>query len=377
MKVVVHCPLSTQFKRSSKNKPEERQRVIVERLTQNDNCFVSCPEFTNQDITNNEFMKIVTDVHDDDFINFLMNSYRSYEQDGFNSDFAYTIGSEDDNNNNKIIGLICAVFVKNQDGEKRLKELLPLWKHIAFYATDNITPIFEHSKDNIFKSAFASYEMAKILMNSENCFGYNYGYVVASSPGHHAGKKFYGGYCFVNNAMIGTMTFLTRYNRVCILDLDFHAGDGTEDIVRKYNSDNKNKRIRSISVHMNPIYDYPHYRGINLDIESNKKDDIYNLTMEPHCSKEDYMKLLTNAIDLINDFGPTAIVLAFGADTHYKDPEVVKPCSLHEDDYIEIGKYIGSCVRQNTCKLLITQEGGYYIEAVPTIVENLLNGISS
>ncbi|MBN0825763.1 histone deacetylase family protein, partial [Pseudomonas aeruginosa] len=50
-------------------------------------------------------------------------------------------------------------------------------------------------------------------------------------PGHHAAADYMGGYCFFNNAAIAAQAFLDRgAGRVAILDVDYHHGNGTQDI---------------------------------------------------------------------------------------------------------------------------------------------------
>ena len=50
-------------------------------------------------------------------------------------------------------------------------------------------------------------------------------------PGHHAAIDMYGGYCFVNNAAVAAQHLLdTGAKRIAILDVDFHHGNGTQDI---------------------------------------------------------------------------------------------------------------------------------------------------
>ena len=50
-------------------------------------------------------------------------------------------------------------------------------------------------------------------------------------PGHHASKNQYGGYCFINNAAIAAQKQLhDGAQKVAILDVDFHHGNGTQDI---------------------------------------------------------------------------------------------------------------------------------------------------
>ena len=54
-------------------------------------------------------------------------------------------------------------------------------------------------------------------------------YTLCRPPGHHAGPGYYGGFCLLNNAAIAARA-LAGLGRVAIVDVDFHHGNGTQDI---------------------------------------------------------------------------------------------------------------------------------------------------
>lgn len=83
-------------------------------------------------------------------------------------------------------------------------------------------------------------------------------FCIIRPPGHHAGYNGLlndsesSGFCIFNNIAAGAMHALserhrTRCERVAILDIDVHHGNGTEDIVRKINDP---ARILFFSVHL-------------------------------------------------------------------------------------------------------------------------------
>ena len=56
-------------------------------------------------------------------------------------------------------------------------------------------------------------------------------YGLCRPPGHHAGKALYGGYCFFNNAAIVAQALsASGASRVAILDIDYHHGNGTQQL---------------------------------------------------------------------------------------------------------------------------------------------------
>jgi acetoin utilization deacetylase AcuC-like enzyme len=56
-------------------------------------------------------------------------------------------------------------------------------------------------------------------------------FALCRPPGHHAARDLYGGYCFLNNAAIAAQSLRDHgAARVAVLDVDFHHGNGTQDI---------------------------------------------------------------------------------------------------------------------------------------------------
>lgn len=255
---------------------------------------------------------------------------------------------------------------------EKLKQTIPLWKHVTFYCTDFMCPIFEHTWNDVMMSGYNTFQLAvKFIDDPYKCV-----YSVTSNPGHHAGRDFFGGYCFLNNSMIACRTLLcaSNVNKVCILDLDFHAGDGTNDIVEHLVTNSKFKdRIKSISIHMNPLYDYPNFRGFDTE----NSESVTNIVFEPECDSKQYFAHLHKAVQMIKDYGPKYVVLPFGADTYYKDPEVVSKCNLTLQDYKSMGQVLGQLCKESGIKLFITQEGGYCVEDIGDIVVHLLTGIDT
>lgn len=378
------------IKRSTLNKPEERQKIIVEALSESDEFAVSeiiFPEIMFDDHNNNncisveddEFMDTLMNIHSSEFLHFLNEAYSSFlnaRELELTRDHEYIdLITNDDESITELIGLIPnSNYNSFTDFEikRDILRVLPKWKLVNLFCTDTDCPIFPYTFINVYYTAKSTFKTAQTLMTSSDikCV-----YNINASPGHHAGHHFYGGYCFLNNAMVTAETFLNSdpTTKVCILDIDYHAGDGTHDIVKRYeNYDDVKNRIMSISIHMNPIYDYPHVRGFEFE----NTDIAKYITLLPNCNYTAYKRALNKAIDMITEFRPNYLVLAFGADTYHKDPEVVAKCELQLDDYYDIGEIIGMTCNSLNCKILITQEGGYFIEDIGLILKNLLCGIN-
>lgn len=370
------------IKRSTRNKPEERQKVIIEALSKHDEFTISeiiFDDLKSDDNNVNEFTQILMNVHCSTYLHFLNDAYSSFlnaRELGLTRDHEYIdfVTNEDDSIT-ELIGLVPnSNYNSFTDGETKqnIIHILPKWKLVNLFCTDTDCPIFSDTFVNVLYTAKSTFKAAQTLIATDDvrCV-----YVVTPSPGHHVGYRFYGGYCFLNNALIAGETLLNSdpTTKVCILDIDYHAGDGTHDIVKRYeNYDDVKNRIMSISIHMNPIYDYPHARGFEFE----NTDIAKYITLLPNCNYDNYKRALAKAINMIIDFKCNYLVLAFGADTYYKDPEAVAKCELQLEDYYDIGETIGATCNSLNCKILITQEGGYFIEDIGLILKNLLYGIN-
>ena len=82
-------------------------------------------------------------------------------------------------------------------------------------------------------------------------------YGLCRPPGHHATTSLYGGYCFFNNAAIAALHVAsTTGGRVAVLDVDYHHGNGTQQIF--YERDD----VPFVSLHGDPARAYPYLTGL-------------------------------------------------------------------------------------------------------------------
>ncbi len=81
-------------------------------------------------------------------------------------------------------------------------------------------------------------------------------FALCRPPGHHAGADYFGGYCYLNNAAIAARAAQAAGRaRVAVLDVDYHHGNGTQDIFWDDGS------VFYASLHADPATDYPFYWG--------------------------------------------------------------------------------------------------------------------
>ena len=78
----------------------------------------------------------------------------------------------------------------------------------------------------------------------------------AAHPATTPARAMYGGYCFFNNAAIAAHAIIgATGERVAILDVDFHHGNGTQQIFWRRGD------VRYVSIHADPDRQYPYFLG--------------------------------------------------------------------------------------------------------------------
>jgi len=290
-------------------------------------------------------------VHNPKMLEYLLNCYNSFVE---NPDHGY------DYVENGIIPYTIPHFKVSDDKINRLH----YWKQAGIWCTDQITPIFA----NTWKTAF---EPTNNCYNVKNVIEYATKqtiYCLNLYPGHHAVYDTYGGYCFLNNPAICARTLLQNKpeNKIAILDIDYHAGDGTANIFK----DDPN--VTTVSIHANTDYDYPFY---GCDDETDNKTRNKFITFLPKCTPADYLQHLILGISFIREDEPNVLIIAFGGDTYKDDPDASETCrcSLDFSDYYNIGKIIRESFPN--IPIVVTQEGGYNTDNIAEIAVSFLQGL--
>lgn len=186
-------------------------------------------------------------------------------------------------------------------------------------------------------------------------------------PGHHAGADFLGGYCFVNNAAVATQAFLDQgAQRVAVLDVDYHHGNGTQAIF--YDRPD----VFFASIHGDPRTEYPFYlghadeRGSGAGLGAN-----LNLPLPRGTHYATWAQALDTALAAIQAFGAEALVASLGMDTFEGDP--ISGFTLKSDDYLRVGDRLA---RAGLPTAFIF-EGGYAVEEVGINAVNVLQAFTS
>jgi acetoin utilization deacetylase AcuC-like enzyme len=190
-------------------------------------------------------------------------------------------------------------------------------------------------------------------------------YSLCRPPGHHVGPAAYGGSCYLNNAAIAAQALRKRgAERVAILDIDAHHGNGTQAIF--YDRDD----VYVGSVHVDPAAGwFPHYagypeeRGGGAGAGANR-----NLPLAPGSGDEVWLAAVDQLCDEARARGTDALVVSLGLDAFEDDPE--SPLRVTVEGYRRAGEMIGGLA-----PIVVVQEGGYNLAALGALAVATLEGL--
>jgi acetoin utilization deacetylase AcuC-like enzyme len=189
-------------------------------------------------------------------------------------------------------------------------------------------------------------------------------FALCRPPGHHAGPRAMGGYCFLNNAAIAAQALRDRgAARVSILDVDYHHGNGTQAMF--YDRPD----VQVVNVHADPMVEYPYFLG-HADERGAGDGEGFNLNLPlPHGTDfERWDGALEIACAAVARHAPDVVVVSLGVDTFHGDP--ISQFTLDTPDYPRIGARIRGLGRPT----LFVMEGGYAVEAIGVNAVGVLTG---
>jgi acetoin utilization deacetylase AcuC-like enzyme len=229
----------------------------------------------------------------------------------------------------------------------------------GYYIMDLSACIVEATYEAALASAYCALSAADSISSSSENHSYP-AFALCRPPGHHAGKDYAAGYCFINNASVAA-NWLSSKGKVAILDIDYHAGNGTQDIFFERND------ILTISIHGDPEYEYPHYIGFADETGAGIGVGFHhNFPLPAGTDEMQYLLILNKAARLIKEFAPKYLVISAGMDIFDGDP--LGKFKITQNGFTEIGKRIAAL----GIPTVVVMEGGYANEALGTNTVNLL-----
>lgn len=181
-------------------------------------------------------------------------------------------------------------------------------------------------------------------------------YAVCRPPGHHAGRGFLGGYCFLNNACLAAKVLQAAGLRVGVIDTDYHHGNGSADVLRDETD------IPFVSFHASTLTNFPYHETAPL-----AANQAFVAFAEPP-AEADYLARLADQLDRWSD--RDVLVVSLGYDLVRGDP--------HGGWTMTPGFFrrLGRLFRESGRRLCVVQEGGYALDQLAECAGELARGLA-
>lgn len=230
---------------------------------------------------------------------------------------------------------------------------------LGYYSFDAGAPFVKGTWEAIKSSYDVALTGAKLVKNGEPA-----AFALCRPPGHHAGAGFMGGYCYINNAAVAAQWFLDQgAKRVAILDVDYHHGNGTQEIFYS------RADVQVLNLHGDPMVEYPYFLG-HADEHGEGAGEGFNVNypLPFGTTWEAWSAALDDACAKLSAYGPDVVVVSLGVDTFENDP--ISKFKLKSADFPKIGQRIAKLGRPT----LFVMEGGYAVEEIGVNAVGVLTG---
>lgn len=230
----------------------------------------------------------------------------------------------------------------------------------GYYLGDLASPIGPHTWRSALRSthsAVAAADHARATQGSA--------YALCRPSGHHAHADRAGGFCYLNSSAAAAQRLRQSYDKVAVLDVDAHHGDGTQNIFYR------RADVMTLSLHADPTHYYPFYTGYAHE-RGYGSGHGYNVNYPlPHgADSATFLAALDEALTALRDYRPQALVLPLGFDTYKDDPISVLKVDI--DAYRQLGERIAGL----GLPTVVVQEGGYMVEAIGGALDAFLQGLA-
>jgi acetoin utilization deacetylase AcuC-like enzyme len=280
---------------------------------------------------------VLARVHDADYLAFLRGAHDAWRAEGHGG------------------FLLPGAFPAR--GMRRDRVPTGLHARLGYYAFDAGTPIVAGTWQAARAAAHCAITAADLVVAGERS-----AYALCRPPGHHAGRAVFGGYCYLNNAALAAQRLRDAgLSRVAVLDVDYHHGNGTQDIFWERDD------VLFVSIHGDPDTEYPWYLG-HADERGVGAGEGYNLNypLPRGTDWTRYAATLELALDQIARYAPQALVVSLGVDSFEGDP--ISQFRLAAADFPRMGERIAAL----DLPTVLVQEGGYAVAELGDIVAGVL-----
>jgi acetoin utilization deacetylase AcuC-like enzyme len=281
----------------------------------------------------------ILEVHENEMVNLLKNAYQQLNIDDSRR------------------SVIPETF--NVDGGRKHRPY-SVWGLLGMYAFDTSSPLFENTWEVAYWSAQTALSAAALVLAG----GEQVAYALCRPPGHHAMRNKFGGFCYLNNVAIAANWLAQQGHRVAILDIDYHHGNGTQDIFYGRSD------VLFCSIHADPLNEYPYYWGYADEYGTSAGVNYnFNFPLPLSCKELEYMTAFDEALHKIRQYVPDILLVSLGVDIIEGDP--VGGFNMTTSTLARLGAKIAAF----DLPTIVLQEGGYHLPTLGKNVVTFLKGI--
>ena len=188
-------------------------------------------------------------------------------------------------------------------------------------------------------------------------------YALCRPPGHHAYADSAGGHCILNNSAAAAAFLRRHHDRVAVLDIDVHHGNGTQGIFWERGD------VLTVSVHADPSSFYPFYAGyVGENGAGPGQGANLNIPLPRGSGDQVWLDAIAGALDRVAAFKPGALVLALGLDAHERDP--LGGLSVTTPAFGDAARLVAAA----GLPTVLVQEGGYLSDDLSANLTSFMGG---
>jgi acetoin utilization deacetylase AcuC-like enzyme len=273
-------------------------------------------------------------VHDPEFVDWLARAWPEWE----------AAGLVEESGQRRVVPYVFAL--PQLTSGRPVPEPAAVWARSGRYALDTMTLIAPGTYAAARGAVDAALTACDLVLGGEHPSAY----VACRPPGHHAAAALYGGSCYLNNAAVAAQHLRDRgMDRVAILDIDAHHGNGTQELF--YDRPD----VFFGSVHVDPGRGwFPHFlgfadeRGAGAGVGANR-----NIALPPGTGDAGWLDAVASLVAEAEATAPDALVVSLGVDAAAGDPE--SPLEVTPDGFAAAGRALAGL----GVPTVMVQEGGY------------------
>ena len=282
---------------------------------------------------------VLLEAHDRELVGYLESAWESWS----------TAGLPNDPGQTRVVPYVFA-----HEGIRPRRVPTAAWARPGYFAYDTMTLIGPGTWEAARGAVDAALTAVDLVVA-----GAPHAYALCRPPGHHVCRAAYGGSCYLNNAAVAAVALRRSADRVAVLDVDAHHGNGTQEIFWD------REDVQVASVHVDPAAGwFPHFLGF----ADETSDSNLNLPLVPGTGDEGWLQAVREAAGWID---AEALVVSLGVDAAASDPE--SPLRVSPNGFREAGRIVGAL----GLPTVLVQEGGYDLETLGPLVLEFLRGVES